>query len=150
MVPGAFVFLDALPLSANGKVDRRRLPEPGTGRPALERSYAAPRTATEAAIAGLWAEVLRVERVGVDDNFFELGGHSLKATQVTTRIEEAFGVELPLRALFESPTVAGLAERVTELELATVDAGALAQALDEIEELSDSELEALLGAGLAG
>jgi acyl carrier protein len=147
MVPSAFVFLEALPLSANGKVDRRRLPEPAAGGPERERGYVPPRTPLEAALAEVWAEVLRAERVGVHDNFFELGGHSLKATQVTTRIEEAFGVELPLRALFETPTVAGLAERVAELELETLGPDALAEALNEIDNLSEDELATLLGAG---
>ncbi|HLE85146.1 MAG TPA: amino acid adenylation domain-containing protein, partial [Thermoanaerobaculia bacterium] len=147
MVPSAFVFLEALPLSANGKVDRRGLPEPAAGGPERERGYVPPRTPMEAALAEVWAEVLRAERVGVHDNFFELGGHSLKATQVTTRIEEAFGVELPLRALFETPTVAGLAERVAELELETLGPDALAEALNEIDNLSEDELATLLGAG---
>jgi acyl carrier protein len=147
MVPALFVALPELPLTPNGKVDRKRLPDPSGERAELAGAWVAPRTEVEATLAGLWAEVLRVERVGAEDDFFALGGHSLKATQVMTRIEEVFGLELPLRALFESPTVAGLAERLVEHELETVDEAALAAALDEIETLSEDELEAFLAAG---
>jgi amino acid adenylation domain-containing protein len=147
MVPAVFVELPELPLTPNGKLDRRRLPEPGAERSDLAAGYVAPRTPVERTLAAVWAEVLRVARVGIADDFFALGGHSLKATQVMTRIEQAFGLELPLRALFESPTVAGLAERLVAHELESAGAAALAEALDEIENLSQDELEAFLAAG---
>ncbi|HEX2188130.1 MAG TPA: amino acid adenylation domain-containing protein, partial [Longimicrobiaceae bacterium] len=112
MVPAALVVLDQLPLNANGKVDRAALPAPEHGAGA---ELVAPRTPTEEVLAGIWAEVLGVDQVGAGSSFFELGGHSLLATQVISRVRQAFGTEVPLRALFEAPTVAGLAERVEEL-----------------------------------
>jgi amino acid adenylation domain-containing protein len=112
MVPAVFVLLDAFPLTANGKVNRHALPTPDDRRPQLDAAFVACRTPTEELLAEIWAQVLGVERVGVHDNFFQLGGHSLLATQVVSRIREAFQVELPLRRLFEAPTVAGLAESI--------------------------------------
>ncbi|HXO26200.1 MAG TPA: AMP-binding protein, partial [Thermoanaerobaculia bacterium] len=112
MVPAAFKVLDALPLTAHGKVDRAALPAPDSARPALPEAYTAPRTPIEEGLAQIWADLLGLERVGVDDNFFELGGHSLLATQVISRLRDRLGIELPVRALFEEPTVAGLAGRL--------------------------------------
>src|SRR5262249_6112458 len=111
MVPATFVMLEALPLTANGKIDRLALPEP-EGRRSDEEAYVAPRTAVEEILAGIWAEVLKVDQIGVYDNFFDLGGHSLLATQVVSRIRQAFQTDLPLRALFEAPNVAELSQRI--------------------------------------
>ena len=112
MVPAAFVVLDALPLTATGKVDRNALPMPEQARPELDQIYVAPRTAVEEVLCGVFAEVLQVEPVGVRDSFFELGGHSLLATQIASRVREIFQVELSLRKLFESPTVERLAATI--------------------------------------
>ncbi|MBV9107846.1 MAG: amino acid adenylation domain-containing protein, partial [Gemmatimonadetes bacterium] len=113
LVPAAFVRLDALPLAPNGKVDRRALPAPDLA--SAEDRYLAPRTPAEEVLAGIWAEVLGVERVGAADSFFELGGHSLLATRVAARVRDAFGVDLPVRALFDAPTVIALAARIDAL-----------------------------------
>ncbi|WP_203854785.1 non-ribosomal peptide synthetase, partial [Dactylosporangium siamense] len=112
LVPSAYVALPAIPLNANGKVDRSALPDPQAARPSLATHYAEPVTATEAALAELWAQVLGLERVGIDDDFFDLGGHSLLATRVISRVRVRFGVELDLAAVFDGPTVRRLAERV--------------------------------------
>jgi amino acid adenylation domain-containing protein len=111
MVPSAWVRLAALPHTPNGKVDRRALPAPDV-HVGEEDTYLAPRTPSEQVLAALWAEVLEVERVGLRDNFFELGGHSLLATRVMARLRESLQVELPLRVIFDAPTLEQLAERV--------------------------------------
>jgi amino acid adenylation domain-containing protein len=115
MAPSTFVVLDALPLASNGKVDRGALPLPDPTKFETERIFMSPRTSTEKVLAGLWAEILGLEQIGIQDNFFALGGHSLLATQVISRMRDAFRIALPLRSLFESPTVAGLAERLENI-----------------------------------
>jgi amino acid adenylation domain-containing protein len=110
MVPAAFVTLAALPLTTNGKVDRKTLPTPA-GHDG-EEEYLAPRTPVEEIISGIWAELLGVERVGAAGHFFNLGGHSLLATQVTSRVRSAFDIEISLRELFEAPTLAEFAARI--------------------------------------
>jgi acyl carrier protein len=127
VVPSALVLLDVLPLTPNGKVDRIALPPPSTTRPELEKDFVAPRTHVEEKLAGIWAEVLGLERVGVQDSFFTLGGHSLLATQIVSRVRDTFDVELPLRTLFGAPTIASLAEHIntnrpTALDLHTYPA----------------------------
>ncbi|MDR4481705.1 MAG: amino acid adenylation domain-containing protein [Nitrospirales bacterium] len=111
MVPALFVPLDMLPRTVNGKIDRMALPEPGVDDHLAQR-YVGPRTTTEELLADMWVDILAVDRVGVHDHFFELGGHSLLATQIVSRIRSAFHVELPLRTLFDSPTVSELAVAV--------------------------------------
>jgi acyl carrier protein len=114
MVPSAFVVLETLPLTVNGKVDRRTLPIPDWVKP-LAGAYVAPRSPVEETLVGIWAELLRLKQVGIHDNFFELGGHSLLATQMASRVRDAFGVEVPLRSLFEAPTIAQLARVIEDL-----------------------------------
>jgi acyl carrier protein len=111
------VFLDPLPLTPNGKIDRKALPAPDQNRPEPEESYVAPRTAVEELLAEIWAEVLKLDKVGIHDNFFDLGGHSLLATQVISRVRNTFQVEVVVRSLFEMPTVVGLANAIEEARL---------------------------------
>jgi len=122
------VFLEALPLTPNGKVNRRALPAPDSTRPDLDKSFVAPSTPAEETLAGIWREVLRLDRVGVRDNFFALGGHSLLMMQVISRLREAFQVELPIRRFFESPMIAELALAIEEL------------LVEEIHQLSEDEV----------
>jgi amino acid adenylation domain-containing protein len=117
MVPSTFVVLDQLPLTPNGKLDRRALPDPSGARPDLTPTFVAPRTATEELLAGIWAEVLGLEQVGIHDNFFELGGHSLLATRLIARVQEACDIDLPLRTLFVAPTVTGMSEMIEDDQL---------------------------------
>jgi amino acid adenylation domain-containing protein len=112
LIPSRFVFLSTLPRTPNGKIDRRALPEPDQARPELGQPFAAPRTPIEADLAAIWAEVLGMERVGVQDDFFDLGGHSLLITQIVARVRSVLGMELPVRAVFEAPTVSALAEHI--------------------------------------
>jgi amino acid adenylation domain-containing protein len=115
MVPNAFVILAALPLTANGKIDRRALPPPESGSEVSDK-YVAPRTPMEEILVTIWSEVLKVEKVGINDNFFELGGHSLLATQLVAQIRDRLKIELPLRQLFNSATLAELAQGIEQLK----------------------------------
>ncbi|HEY0736310.1 MAG TPA: amino acid adenylation domain-containing protein, partial [Herpetosiphonaceae bacterium] len=116
MIPSVIVPLDALPLTPSGKVDRRALPAPSTA--GAQTAYVAPQTPTEIALAAIWAEVLHVERVGSQDHFFELGGHSMLAIQIISRIRQRLGIEIPVRALFTTPTIAGLAQHIDLIQWA--------------------------------
>jgi amino acid adenylation domain-containing protein len=141
MVPSAFVELDALPLTPNGKVDRKALPVPDQNAVRLDSQFVAPRTAVEEAVAEIWAQVLRVERVGAHDSFFELGGHSLLATQVVFRARTAFGVELPLATFFEAPTVAEMAAAITRYQSTNTQEGVPTCAIGESDLRSNSSSE---------
>ncbi|MBW4602154.1 MAG: amino acid adenylation domain-containing protein [Calothrix sp. FI2-JRJ7] len=136
MLPSAFVLIESLPLTPSGKVNRQALPAPDISKGNLEIDFAPPRTSTEKVVANIWSQVLKREQVGIHDNFFDLGGHSLLATQVISRLWEAFKVELPLRSLFEEPTVAKLVKyiekilTVQQLQTLTID---IADDREEIE-----------------
>jgi amino acid adenylation domain-containing protein len=143
MVPAAFVVLDSLPLNANGKVDRKILPAPEA--PATGETYVAPRTALEAVVAGIWAEVLGLPRVGTEDNFFALGGHSLLVSQLVTQMRDLLQIDLPLRALFELPTVGGLCAALLQRESPqTARLERTAELLLTLSQLSEEEAGALL------
>jgi surfactin family lipopeptide synthetase C len=140
MIPAAFVLLAALPLTPNAKIDRSALPAPDTSQRNLEVEFVAPRTPTEQELATIWAEVLRLEQVGIHDNFFELGGHSLLATQVISRLREAFLLDFSLRYLFENPTIAELSQKVISKQIEQVENDVLAQMLGEVDRLSAAEV----------
>jgi amino acid adenylation domain-containing protein len=147
MVPSMFVELEELPLTANGKVDRKRLPRvEGQATGEAEETYVAPRTSIEEMVAGIWTQVLHQEKVGVHDNFFTLGGHSLLATQIVTRLRESFHIDLPLRLFFESPTIAGLASIIAENQVGEADPQMLAEMLSQMEKLSAADVKAILDA----
>jgi amino acid adenylation domain-containing protein len=146
MLPSAFVSLAALPLTPHGKVDRQALPAPGRQRSELSESYVAPRNAVEDVLAGIWSSVLQVERVGIHDNFFELGGHSLMGTQVVSRILDAFSIELPLRSLFETPTLAGFTEALQEASGDRLKLERTAELLLRLARFSDEQVKTMLAA----
>ena len=152
MIPVSYVTLEKFPLTANGKIDRKALPLPGQDRSQLSNEYIAPRTEEEEKISLIIADLLNIEKVGINDNFFELGGHSLLATKFISRVREEFNIELPLRRLFENPTVSGLTKVLSQSEASSdekieqLDRGEqdIDQLLMELDGLSDEEVEALL------
>ena len=125
MVPSAFILLNTLPRTPHGKLDRNALPAPDQSRPLLEESYVALRTPVEELLAQIWADLLKVEKVGLHDNFFDLGGHSLLATQLISRVRDTFRLEFALRSLFEAPTVARLAKHIESVRQRATGARAL-------------------------
>jgi acyl carrier protein len=142
MIPSSFVMLSSLPRTANGKIDRRALPAPSeTGDIEL---FVAPRTPVEEVVCGVWAEVLGVERVGVNDNFFELGGHSLLAMQLLSRLRGTFQMELPLRVLFEAPTVAELSLALVEFEAKPGQVEKIASILKQLESMPPETVSEML------
>jgi acyl carrier protein len=154
MVPSAVVVLDSLPLTPSGKLDRNALPAPDSARQLADDSYVPPRNPVEETVARIWAEVLGVERVGAHDNFFALGGHSLMATQVLSRIRQAFPVDISVRRLFQEPTVATLAVAITETQGHSNNGtiGKVAaedEILSRLDDMSDEEVDSLLDGALA-
>jgi amino acid adenylation domain-containing protein len=133
MVPAHFIRLDQLPLTPNGKIDRKSLPAPDLTRGQLD--YVAPSSPTEIILAGIWANVLKLDKVGIHDNFFAMGGHSLLATQMMSRARQELGIDLPLRTIFEALTISTLAQRYDELLklVSQPDANELDDGLEEVE-----------------
>jgi acyl carrier protein len=135
MIPSAFVYLDALPLTSHGKIDRRALPAPDAERPALAEAFVAPQTPAEKSLASIWTKLLHIDRIGINDNYFELGGDSLLATQLVSQVRSVFEVELPLVELFRHPTLAELAASIEEAMI------------EQMEDMSDEAAEQLLRNG---
>lgn len=143
MIPHDFVTLEAIPLTDTRKVDRKALPDPGTSRPELTTPYVAPRTPIEKELAKIWAEGLSTDEVGIHDDFFDLGGHSLSATRIIARVIATFKLQLPVRALFDSPTVAAMSVVISSKEGQKADEEDLKRLLSEIESLSEETDEEL-------
>jgi acyl carrier protein len=138
MLPSAFVFLDQLPLTASGKVARRLLPPPDRDAAHTE-NFVLPRTPIEEQVAAIWCSLLEIKQVSIHDDFFGLGGHSLIATQLVARLNEAFDLELPVRTIFDRPTIAELSAIIVEKRSEAADEALLAQMLSDLENLSDDE-----------
>jgi amino acid adenylation domain-containing protein len=138
MIPNAFVFLEAMPITPNGKIDYRNLPAPDTSSLQLNTEFVPPSNSMEESLANIWAEVLGINRVGINDNFFDLGGHSLLAIQVISRCRQSFSVEIPLQILFEQPTIAKLGDRIKTLlwltESQQTNTDSITNQMDEMEE----------------
>ena len=150
MIPSAFVLLDALPLTPTGKVDRRALPARLPTRPELDTPFVSPRTPLEEALAGIWAEILGLDQVGIHDNFLDLGGNSLRAIQVIPKVLNTFKVEVPLRTLLEASTVADMAVVIRQNQAEKAGQEALARMLADVEACSDEEAQHLLEQELRG
>jgi amino acid adenylation domain-containing protein len=148
MVPSTIVCIDAIPLTANGKLNREALPAPERIDTDAE-TFVAPRTAIEQRVAAIWADVLERASIGIHDSFFALGGHSLLMTQVISRIRSHFGVDLPVADFFQEPTVAELALRVLERQAQHEGADTLERLLDRVDMLSTAEIAAMLGESAA-
>lgn len=147
MIPSLFIRLDYLPLTANGKIDRKALPKPDHWRPELGTPYAKPQNRMEEKLVRIWQEVLGVRPVGIDDNFFDLGGHSLAATRVVSRVIQLFQIDMPLQSLFQSPTIAAMAAVITAHQGKTLGERRLKTILDELASLSDAEAQQLVSEG---
>jgi amino acid adenylation domain-containing protein len=146
MVPTALVVLDSLPLTPNGKIDTRALPSPDQAQARPGREFLAPRNAEEEKLVAIWMEVLKLGEVSVNDNFFDLGGHSLLATQIISRVRNTFRVQMPLHSFLETPTIAGLAEKIPQCPAAESEEEEMTRLLQELEGISDEEAERLLHA----
>ncbi|MFC1716663.1 AMP-binding protein [Candidatus Poribacteria bacterium] len=144
MIPSAFVIMDALPLTLNGKINRLALPKPGTERPELDIPFAAPRTLVEGTLAEIWSGVLGLDETGIHDNFFDLGGNSLLATQIISRVINTFQMRVSLPSLFRSPTIADMAVVLARNMTENVESGDVEQILAELEKLSEDEIKMML------
>lgn len=145
MIPSRFMRLGSLPLTINGKIDKKALPSASEWRPDSNEQYVAPRTPLETGLAQIWGNFLGIERIGIHDHFFDLGGHSLLATQIVYGVRDTYGIEIPLAWFFtEAPTVAGLADAIEQYQIKEAEDAEIAAALEEMMDLSDDEVKALL------
>ncbi|HNB70728.1 MAG TPA: amino acid adenylation domain-containing protein, partial [Acidobacteriota bacterium] len=144
MLPAVITPLDSLPLTVSGKIDQRALLGQNLSRPIQAGNYVAARTPIEEELVELWSKLLKIEQIGVYDNFFELGGHSLLLTRLASQIREQFGVELPLRILFDAPTIDSMTSAIADYQLSQTDSEEAAELLAEIQHLSPEEIRALL------
>jgi len=144
MLPSAFVLMENLPRTPNGKLDRRALPESDDDVRPLEKPLVAPGTPLEEALVEIWMEILGVSQMGVQDSFFERGGHSLLATQLVARVRDVFQIRLPLRTIFENPTIAAIAPILQEMESRPGQTTKIAQALKQIRSMTPDERKSLM------
>ena len=143
MIPSVFMFLESLPLN-NGKLDRKNLPMPDSGRPELRTPYAAPKSKIEERLVQVWQEVLQIHPIGVEDDFFDLGGHSLNASRVISRVIQSFQLDVPIKALFEAPTVAKMATVISEGLIQQATDADLARLLSEVDPMTEADAQRLV------
>jgi len=141
MIPSAFGLIDSMPLAPSGKIDRTALPDAGKFRPQLDIPYTAPQTAVEKELTKIWAEVLSLNQIGIHDNFFDLGGHSLAVSRVISRVIQAFQLDISLKDLFASPTVASMAFLITRNQGNKASSEEIERVLYEIDSMSEEEAE---------
>jgi acyl carrier protein len=144
MIPARIIMLAEMPLTRNGKVDRRALPLPDAQRPDIERPFVAPATPVEIELARLWQELLCVDIVGIHDHFFELGGHSILLTQLASRIRKEFQVNVPLQVLFDAPTIVEMTKAILAKKVEQMDQTKVDQMLKKLKQLSPEEIKAFL------
>jgi amino acid adenylation domain-containing protein len=141
MIPSVFVMLDTIPLTPTRKVDRNALPEPGNGRPEIDTPFVAPRTSGERELTNIWCNVLSLDQVGIHDNFFDLGGDSLAAIRVVSQAIQSFQLELPVKALFDAPTIAEMAAIITQNQAKRASEAELVRMLREVESMTEEEAQ---------
>lgn len=144
MIPSHYIHMHEFPLTTTGKIDRQKCPLPDSIRPFIQAEYTAPRTDTEKRIAAIMSVVLNIDKVGIKDNFFDLGGHSMLGTQVIARVKDEFKIDLPLRIIFENPTIEGIVQAMTKQQAQLIESNELEKMLDELDGLSEDDIQKLL------
>jgi len=144
MIPSSFVVLDSFPQTPNGKIDRKALPAPDLSQQASSESFVEPETLVEKTVSQIWRELLGVDRIGAHDNFFELGGHSLSAVQLGMRLKQTYMIDVPLRSLFEAPTVSAIAGLVNSMQ---PKADRISEIMQQVQGMSSKEASEALSGG---